>query len=259
MYRAGQPPEALDLASVRGWLSARGWQGSSRYLAACALRAFVRWCYGEGHPVLALRVHRPRSRAQRTLTLDQARKLILSIDTARRSGLRNLALVTLMLDTGFRAAEVCALKIERLDLERRTAWAIVKGGDWGEGAFSEYTAACLEAWLAVRKKIARPGVANVFIGCETSVGKPLTPGGLRSIFRKLGEKAGLGLISPHDLRRTFCTLALEGGAPTRIVQEAGRWKSLEMVTLYSRALAAHAIDPYSPVARAVRVKDESVR
>jgi len=260
MYLAGEPTEllfrdCLDIPRARAWMNARGWSAPARYLAACALRAFARWRWGEASPMLKLAVKRPKARVQRTLTLDQVRKLILSIDTGRRSGVRNLAVVTFMLDTGFRAAEVCHLKLARLDLCRRSAWAVIKGGDWGEGAFSSYTADCLEAWLAARAKIARPGVQAVFVACETGVGKPLTTGGLRSIFRKLGQKAGLGLLSPHDMRRTFCTLALEGGAPTRVVQEAGRWKSLEMVELYSKALRAHAIDPYSPVEKAVKASE----
>jgi hypothetical protein len=34
----------------------------------------------------------------------------------------------------------------------------------------------------------------VFVNVHT--GKPLTTGGLRAVFRKLGKRAGLGLISP---------------------------------------------------------------
>ena len=54
------------------------------------------------------------------------------------------------------------------------------------------------------------------------------------------------------LRRTFATLATENGAPTRVVQVAGGWKSLRMVERYTQALKQDAIKPFSPVDRLMK-------
>jgi len=69
---------------------------------------------------------------------------------------------------------------------------------------------------------------------------------LKVIMRKLGAKAGIGKLSPHDFRRTFATLAIRAGAPTRLVQLAGGWKNLEMVERYSRALVVSDFQTYLP-------------
>ena len=62
----------------------------------------------------------------------------------------------------------------------------------------------------------------------------------------MGKETGLGLISPHDLRRTFATLALLNGAPTRVVQIAGGWANLNESERYSQALEAKHFAPYFP-------------
>ena len=43
-------------------------------------------------------------------------------------------------------------------------------------------------------------------------------------------------LSPHNLLPTFATIATEQGAPERIVAEASRWISTEMVKKYTRSL-----------------------
>lgn len=82
-----------------------------------------------------------------------------------------------------------------------------------------------------------------------SQGRGISPSGLRKLFTRLAKNAGLDALSPHDMRRTFATLALKTGAPTRIVQAAGRWKSIEMVERYSQAIKPHDMIPFSPVWR----------
>ena len=52
-------------------------------------------------------------------------------------------------------------------------------------------------------------------------------------------------LSPHVLRRTFATLAIRNGAPTRVVQVAGGWANLSEVQRYSQAIEAQDFDGYS--------------
>jgi integrase len=79
----------------------------------------------------------------------------------------------------------------------------------------------------------------------------LTTGGLRPVMRGWAKSAGIGRLSPHDLRRTFATVAIRLGAPSRIVQVAGRWSRLEMVERYTRTIEAADMDPWFPVNRAM--------
>ena len=228
--------------------SKKAWGSSSKNLTACAARAFWGWKYGPKHQVLTVRVRRDDPGPQRTMNKKEIEQLIDVFDTSQAKGVRDLALVMLMLDTGIRATEVCTLTMDNLDMGERVITVRIKGGSWEPGAFFEYTTACLENWLVIRKQFAAPGVKTVFVSVGGNTrGKPLTRDGLRATFRKLGLNAGLAeTISPHALRRSFTTLALKAGAPSRTVQIGGRWADINMVERYSRKLQVKAMHPYSP-------------
>ena len=165
-------------------------------------------------------------------------------------------MLMLMIDTGLRASEVCSLTLSKLNMEERSFRVKIKGGGWGTGVFTETTKKWLEEWIRLREKIARPKVQNVFVSVKgIKPGTAITRDGLRSIFRKLGQRSDLGLISPHDMRRTFATLAIRNGAPTRLVQVAGRWRNIREVERYTRAIRAEDIAPYSPIGR---IADQNV-
>jgi len=69
------------------------------------------------------------------------------------------------------------------------------------------------------------------------------------------KRWGLGIgikLSPHDLRRSFATLSTLFGAPSRVVQVAGRWSTIEMVERYTREIDQSAIEPYLPVSKLLR-------
>ena len=248
-------PRSLKGDQIRAYLNGQGWGSSSKNISLCAARAYWRWKYGSRHQVGQGRIKRQESGPQRTLSKKQLESLVASFDTSKPKGIRDLALVMLMLDTGVRATELCRLTMDNLDMDEQTIQVRVKGGRWEPGAFFEYSRSCLEAWLAIRHTVAMPGVETVFvaIGGDTP-GQPLTRDGLRANFRKMGIKAGIGRFSPHDLRRSFTTLALKAGAPTRTVELGGRWRDLSMVERYSRALRVKAMHPYSPANFVMGVK-----
>jgi len=178
---------------------------------------------------------------------------MLSCDTSKPRGKRDLAIIVLGLDTGLRESEICRLTLNKVDLENRRLTVVTKGGNEEEGAFSPDTVVTLAAWLAIRPAYAIHGVDTFFVGVGgTKCGQPITPSGLRVIFRRIGTAAGLEKFSPHDLRRTFATLSHRNGAPTRVIQVAGRWDDIRQVVQYTQALEAKDIDPYSPVTGLLR-------
>jgi integrase/recombinase XerC len=254
-FHPGRDPAGFDLNDLTAYLAQRKSDGlgqAALYRATNALRSFYKFHCGDQSPAKKLPLKKPPLHQQRSLTMEQVSDLLASIDTSLPIGRRNLALVSFMIDTGFRASEVCRINDCQVDLKNRLAWVTIKGGQDGFGAFCEETATYCATWRAERLNRAR--CEAFFVGFELHrPGQRLTREGLTDIIRAIGRNADIKL-SPHDLRRTFATLAILMGAPSRLVQVAGRWSNLALVERYTQAITAKAIDPYSPVAAARKVE-----
>ena len=245
------PDLALD------FLDSREWAGSMRAMALTAIRAYAKFYYGREHPIFDLPVKKPKPRPQRTLNEKEVLKLLESIDVSKPVGVRNFAIATVMLDTGIRAAEVCNMRMEHLDIDERSFKVVVKGGKFKAKVFSEVAAGYLEDWLVMRREYAGPGVKNVFCGIGgLTPGQPLTTSGLRNIFRKMGSNAGLASLSPHVMRRTFATLATIYGAPAVVLQKAGGWEDIKTMSIYTQAVPTRTIEAYLPTQKLLGVKPD---
>lgn len=253
-------PEQIGERELLRWIDARmHWAPATQYTATVACRSFFRWALGREHsPAERLQLPRRSYAPQRTFDEQGVMRVLSALDTSTVKGTRDTAIVLLLLDTGLRAAEVCRLRVDHVSLAERRFIVRIKGGRWANGVFSPYTASSIAAWLTMRPQLAGPDVLELFVGVGgLTRGRPLTTDGLRVIFRQIGRRIGMH-FSPHDFRRTFATMALKGGAPSRLVQVAGRWNSIEQVERYSQSLTPEDFDGYSPVHRVLglRVNDD---
>jgi integrase len=113
--------------------------------------------------------------------------------------------------------------------------------------FSVQTALYISAWAEMRRPAA--GVGTLFLSFQhQTMGTALTREGVQGMCKKWGAKLGIKL-SPHDFRRSFATLSTIFGAPSRVVQVAGRWSDIEMVERYTREITQSEIEDYLPVQR----------
>ena len=226
------------------------WAPATQKQAVCAARSFFGWCWEEelikSDPGRSLKVPQVKKRIQRTLTAEDVQMLI-AVCGSDLLGLRNVAIVSLLTDSGLRAEELCNLGIGDLDLPQGILDVISKGGHEDQGSFGDATARRLEAWLEVRPST--PGVGEVFVSIGgLTPGNKLTTRGLRIIVRRLGEKAGIEGVSPHAFRRAFACLATEAGAPSRVLRDMGRWSDIRMVEVYTQALNTRGLfRQYSPI------------
>lgn len=240
--------QSVDLVAYLAQRRRDGAGDAAIYRAVNALKSFYGHVQGRRTIAKRLPMKRPPVAEHRTLKFGQALDVLAACDSMSPIGLRDMSMQALMLDSGLRAAEVCRLQLAKLDLDMRRLRVLVKGGHEGLGSFSIETTNYLSAWLAVRERYAR--CDRVFVGFEreqAARGAPLTPDGLRSIFRRIGRSAGLPAYSPHDLRRTFALLFTLMGGPSRVLQEAGRWHDLKLVERYTASLRLEAADPYLPM------------
>ncbi len=219
-----------DLLAWSASLSRRGLAPKTRKLALTAARSLFSYLRPDDNPALGVMMPKPRRvRARRTATIETVDKVLAFVDTSRPVGKRNAALLYLAVTSGLRAAELCRLVVEDVDMERCALSVVVKGGDRKAGYFSEEARSYMNAWLAVRPYVADEAATAFFVSMYH--GRALTLEGIKCTVRKMGKKAGIDL-APHDLRRGFAVGLIQRGAPRSVVQRAGRWSSVDVMDTY---------------------------
>lgn len=175
----------------------------------------------------ATRVRSPRVPSQSPtagLTLEQARALLTVADS---SGARDAVVVRLLLQLGLRASELGTLDASDLGHERGHLTLTVrgKGGRVDRLPVPEQLAVALECWL--RGRTDGPLL--------TAGGQRLDRHQVRRVVARLCRRAGVPVVSPHSLRHTTVTLALQAGAPLHRVQDLARHADPATTRRYDRA------------------------
>ena len=151
-------------------------------------------------------------------------------------GLRDRAIFEMLYGAGLRAAELCGLTPDAVDLRGRVVRALGKGRKERLVPFNEHAADALAAYLERRGELlARPHPAQdpdaLFLNHR---GGRLTP---RSVARHLDryvlQCALARKVSPHALRHSFATHLLAGGADVRSIQELLGHASLSTTQRYT--------------------------
>ena len=156
------------------------------------------------------------------LTREQAR---LFLDEARGMGARTDALCSLLLLTGARVSEALGLDVEDCHLDDGRPWVrFDRKGDW-----SQRVAIPSDAAEALARLIGERRRGAVF---REDSGARLRQQTAVGIVSSVALRVGVPDISPHSLRRTFCTLSRDAGVPDRDIMAAGGWNSPQMLDYY---------------------------
>jgi len=123
----------------------------------------------------------------------------------------------LMLLCGLRAGEVLALDVVDVDIGGRWLRVTGKGAKQRRVPLDVDVAGLIQTYLlAERPDTASPRLFVVAKGANR--GQPLTPAGLRTIFRYHRAKAVVPAGHPHALRHTFGTALAEAGVDLPVMQ-----------------------------------------
>lgn len=185
----------------------------------------------------ARHVRRPKvSVESTTLGLDRA-ELGAMLYTAERARPNEYALVALLGLNGLRVSEACAAQITDLATQRghRTLTIIGKGNKPALIPLAPRTARAVD--LAVGERHSGPIILD-------SRGKPCARHSAAWIIEKLARRAQIAKhITPHSLRHSFITAALDAGVPLRDVSIAARHADPRTTTRYDRA--RHNLDRHA--------------
>lgn len=181
-----------------------------------------------------LQLARERDIEIRHLSAEEFERLRNGVDLARRNGLRDRTVIEVLFGTGVRVSELAALKIRQVDLGRREAEVVGKGGRSRLVLFTKTASDWLERYLATRTD----DDTGLFVGVARGKIGPLSVRQIQRIVDAASARAGLPFrVSPHWLRHSRLTrLARYSG-----VQVAQRIAGHTSLATTSRYL--HVTDP----------------
>jgi integrase/recombinase XerD len=189
------------------------------------------------------------------LTAREAEQVLSQPDTTTPRGLRDRAILETLYATGLRRQELCALRIDDLDLESGTL--IVRQGKGKKDRMlplSERAAAWIEKYLSeARFQLWRgPDDGTLFL---THFGKALGPCQLTKTVRLAVEAADLGKRGAcHLFRHTLATLMLDGGADLRYVQAMLGHADISTTQIYTRVAIRRLKEVYDRTHPAAHLK-----
>ncbi len=147
-------------------------------------------------------------------------------------------IITLLLDTGMRVSEVCALDMNNLDLEDKSAR--IYGGKGNKDRlvlFTEKTVASMEAWFGSRRmqietKPPKGDDADaVFISTRSSrIGARY----IQKMMDTIADSANIprSRLTPHTLRHNFATGLLERGVDLVSIQRLLGHSNIQTTRIY---------------------------
>jgi site-specific recombinase XerD len=170
------------------------------------------------------------------LTTDECRRLIGACSPRCPTGLRNRALIVCLWRGGLRCSEALALHPRDLDngvLRVRRG----KGGKCRTIALDPEAWSVVTTWL---ERKARLGIAGPVL--STLRGEPMQTSYVRSLFKRLGKRAGIAKrCHAHGLRHTFAAGLADEKVDIRITQRALGHSNLGVTQRYVDHLNPRAV------------------
>jgi integrase/recombinase XerD len=222
----------------------------SRARALVALRRFLGYAYDEGWiaPELSRQVTIPRYVVgdPHPLPTENVPKLLAALPKETLRDLRDRALINLLLSTGCRIAEACAL--DRSAVRADGFRVLGKGGKYRSVYLTRDAHAAINEYLALRGPDPSPALFISVARAEIPRGKALphnrlTTDGARTALNALRRRMGADpalfdlvadLRSPHTARHTAATTLLEAtDGDVRLVQEVLGHATLETLRVYT--------------------------
>ncbi|MEZ6154101.1 MAG: site-specific tyrosine recombinase XerC [Pirellulaceae bacterium] len=224
---------------------------SSQHLHLKEVRQFFAWLTKQNYipfnPAAELELPKlPRQLPKAILSDEEVDRILQQPDTTTPLGLRDRALFEVLYSTGIRRAEVCALRLEHIHVDRQVLFI-----HQGKGQKDRYVPIGKRAltWIARYVEHARdqlaidPKEATLFLTID---GTPLNPDSLTEYGRRYIKAAGIDKPGAcHIFRHTMATLMHDNGADIRTIQAILGHEKLDTTQIYTRVSLKKLLDTHS--------------
>lgn len=223
-----------------------------------ALRSFFRWLNVTGraatNPACALQgPKRPKSLPRVIRPTDMVKILTVhgprTIDGAPREQTpldkRNQAVLEFLYASGARVSEASGLMASNVDFSDRQAKVFGKGAKERIIPLHDLAIESMSVYARTARDALLDGRTSPFFFVSAR-GNRMSEDSIRRMFRETQLAAGLdGTYTPHDIRHTFATDVLDGGADLRSVQEMLGHASLSTTQIYTHLSPARLKEVYA--------------
>ena len=213
MYKVvNTPVSKISVFHLRNYLSdekSRGVADSTLDGIRQVFSAYFSWLQKEN-----LIVSNPTLNLNPIKAVKKVRKPYSTIDIERLKECcdkpRDKAIISLLLATGCRISEVCALNRNDINFISKEILVLGKGNKERTVFIDDVTVMLLQRYLEDRKD----NLDALFIGKGS---ERLKPGGIRKLLNGIAKKAGVENTHPHRFRRTLATSLINHGMPIQEV------------------------------------------
>ena len=212
------------------------------------VRSFHRFCVREkiAQDDPAAGVVRPRlpRTLPHPLTVEEAIALVESPVTATPAGLRDRAILELLYGGGLRISELTGLDVDDVDLDDGVVRVLGKGGKERDVPIGAPARDAIGAYLTAGRPALAAARSRGALFLNTRGGR-LTRQSCARLLDAHARVAGIHrTVTPHDLRHSFATHLLEGGADVRVVQELLGHASVATTQIYTLVTTEHVRSVY---------------
>lgn len=212
---------------------------------AIAVKAFLSFCHQEeittSNQGKRIEVPPVDQKIIEVFTPQQVRAMLSATSSEQTPVLvyRDRAIVSVLIDTGIRASELCELLLENVFFGRDDCFIRImgKGRKQREVGLGKQARIALNRYITRYRK-AKASEAHVFLN---RAGEPMTRNGLAQMLRRLGKWANItGVrVSAHTLRHTYAIRFLLGGGSIYVLSRLLGHQSVTTTEVYLRALKSY--------------------
>jgi len=222
----------IDPKQIRYFLLNYPAGDKTKFNAWITLKSFWRWCVIEQYASKNImdRVEKPRFKKIQPEPFQdyEIERLFKALDKDKSQDyLRDVAILSLMLDTGLRASELCGVQIG--DIHGEMFKVFGKGYKERLLPLSSATLQAIANYMLTRPGAWANKEAYLFLSYR---GDPMNRNSLRLLFDRLGVRTGIKKCHAHKCRHTFAINYIRNGGDAYTLQQILGHSTLDMVKKY---------------------------
>jgi integrase/recombinase XerD len=248
----GLHPLQVEYQDLENYLRFLGKLGlSARTLArnVSSIRGFYKYLFVENvirkNPAELLETPKLPRHLPETLSYEEVRRILESVDTSDALGIRDRAILEILYATGCRVSELCKLELSAIYFKENVIRFFGKGKKYRFVPVGEIALNWFKKYLARgRPLLEKPSRSRNYVFLS-HIGTPISRVSVWRLIQKYVRLAGIEKnIYPHIFRHSFATHLIENGADLRAVQEMLGHADISTTQIYTHVSNQYIKEEY---------------